>query len=1586
MTAAAIPPRLTFKQRVAACFSKRPSLRDVLSKEAFQIFSDRYPWVHRNHPHITSLDPFVIRHAPASTDDLSRQSGLVDELLRHFLAKERVQLGAADRLSISPPHVFQIQEQDQDNLRQPEIMPDLTKLNDDFDTVLGALIPAFQQAQIGFWNGLDEDSQVSRMLWLEHTIKAALLENLPRQGLEDDAKAAMYALLDGVHDSLTVEAIQVTLGTDGGAHTVTLPDLLLITTSGTRSLVLQCKPCGSVHRHVDLPSFATALQRQLAQRYRFEALSWAHTPVIGRPFAFQARQLLNDILDDIGRLRIGGLTTVDEMERQLRQVSDPSAYFFDLPSQERTAPAVSPPRWLLNASAEDRYAYHTALLDLAANQGRSKGRTSLGDVEDIRDYAARRLRETLQTSYPDKAVHDPNKVHIRISQAIIGAATQGQSLFLYSVSLTDLAISRLRLEAGEVMSGMNFEDGSPVTDWLSIDQIRGLIHQVDIGGHYPSYLKDQVNTQPRRAERIRQHAREWRYALRFSTLKAKIERQLGEAASQAMLRFCQGMDNGVDLLRIAPLAFLCAPGASASDVAHGMFIIEIPASGSWVLYRPFYADRALQEFPNLELLMDAIRSRGELQESVLAWLEDDARPTYQNDGFKHPHLHPNMTKLTHLLNVPVELLDRLLQSLRRPVQASFQAWTDDLDTHLFNARIETMLLASASNSVSNAQEVRALVKEAAWAIFNTVTQLWHGPMTTLVWLVVALSAAKEDVEALIKRSGDDKIVAAIDLVTNLALLLAHRPATPPANSEEPARLRFSGPAPKEETPPPALEQPQEKPWQPPVEAPQPTLVRVDGWHDGQRLSNLSVQERQSLAQLQASQPLEGHTPLTRGRLRGLYNIAGRYYAKLGDGTYEVIETWNGMQIIGPEPSSSEWVSQWNGAPDGYHIVGRERQKGPWLTRWHGQWSLNLNLYGGMPRNRQSINAENRQRFDTLSATATANQHALNQVGLLMERSRVQLEAYDELALQYSRAIDVLPDQERTSLPPALQLQKQALKAQRLRQLPEIRASALYLERQSTLLHGNIEVFKEMAEPRFSKCDNRPQSRRQYGNWYGAAIENDMLLCRRLLEQVDHQALSAQAAMLRRFPETAEDIQQYLDYRERIHDSCQASRRLLAASQRLDRTLAEALDDPKIDFANKATKLAQTNRSRTYSTLVIRAQLLSDLAYLVVDKTRLSADMAEHLLAMRAPLSNLELSRTVWSHDGLAATEESPQVKAELLDDILQKYRTVLDRAQYMKTLDSPALVTDVLDEYIREVSTMTQVTEQQLSAILANVDSGISPPPPSPGHRPATIRRRVIRIDRGRPLLVEIDQVGNRAIQRNAFNHEPAGSFAQRDGVWHAVAEQARPAQRDRAQVRQRANRLLAEVDGKIAFAAHYADEPNSLSDFLEWPAGDMREVQQQLSELNNPLDNGLIDLLRAAVDRVHHERLRLLTDAYLNTRHPDGKALRFLAEQDRIRIRQTVIRRQLRHAHDYLDVYEVRDVQAPRRVLWEAHFHYPNLDASAHDFVKGHLKFWDAGVRGRKAMLEQAADARERIAIYRGDLRLEQVIGIIPFPADAPQ
>lgn len=1586
MTVVATPTRQTFKQRVAACFEDRPSLRDVLSHEGFQALADRYPWIRSNHSRITSLDAFVILHAASGTNQPVRQSILLDELLGCFITREPVQLRASDQLSISPPDVFHIQERGLNSRTQPEITADLSKLNTDFDAILATLVEAYQQAQIGYWNGLDEVSQVSRMLWMELTIKATLLENLPRQDLEAGAKMAVFELLDGSLEGLTVEAVNVTLDAHGGTHAFTLPDLLLTVAHGSDAGILQCKPCGTLRKHADLPSFAAALQTELAQRYQFETMSWAHTSVIGRPFAFQARQLLNGILDDIASLRIDGVTALDALERQLRQASDPSTHFLDQPLQEQPVAAISPPAWLANASADDRYAYHDALLDLAVSQGQSKGATSLGDIEDIHRYTARRLQEQLQASHPDKTAHDPDQVFIRISQSIVGSGTQGQSLFLRRQSLTDLAISRVRPEAGEVMTGISIGEGEPTEEWLSIEQVRDLIHQVDIGGQYPGYLQNKVKAEPRRAERIRQHAREWRYTLRFSTLKAKIEQRLGEPASQALLDFCKGSNSATGDVRIAPLAFHCAPGASASDVAHGMFIIEIAACRTWALYRPFYADQAIQAFATLEMLMAAIRAKGELQESVLAWLDDEARPVYENDGFNHPHLHPNLSSLLHLISTDGELVDALLQRLRRPVEASFQAWTEDLDTQLFDARINAMLLAASSTSVSNAQEKRALVKEAVWALFNTVTQFWHGPLASLVWLVLALSAARQDVQALLNGSGENRIVALTDLLTNLALLLAHRIAPPVVNDASPTTLRFSGPVQKGEFAARVLEQPEVKAWESPVETPRSASVRVHSWHDEQRLGNLSEQQRQALSQLQARVSLDGQLPLVEGRLRGLFKVAGRYYVKLGDGVYEAMESWNGMQVIGPEQSSSEWVSEWGGAPDDYHIVGRERQKGPWLARRNGTWALNLHLAGGMPKSRASVVAEKLKQFNELDARTKANKKKLEDMEIKIKQNTDRLQAYDDLALAYSLAFDALPALERASPPEALHRQKQELKAARMGNLIELRASALYLERQSTLLYANIEAFKEMSKPRFSRLDPAGQSQSRYGSWFDAAIDNDMLLCRRLLEQVDHQALAAQATGLQRFPETAEQIGQYTAYRDLVRDSCQASRRLLVVSERLDLRIPEALQDSTVDFANKITKLNAHIRRRTYSTLVVRAQLLSDLAYLAVDKLQLTADTAEYLLTMRAPLSDAELSRTIWSHDGLPTTDVTTQVKAEVLEDILQKYCSVRDRARYMQTLDDPALVTSVLAEYTSQLETIVQITEQQLGATLATLDSGINLPPPTPVHRLAPARRKVIRIARGRPQLVEVDPSGNQAIQRNAFSLEPARRFSQRNGEWYEEPVKGLPTPPGRRHLRKCASRLLAEVEGKIAFAARFANEPNSLADFLEWPIDDMREVRQRLGEQSNPLDGDLMDRLQAAADRVAQERRRLLTDAYLNSRHPGSRALRFLAEQNRIRIRQTVIRRQLRHANDYLDVYAIRDAQAPQRILWEAHFHYPGLETAGHDFVKGHLKFWDAGVRGRDAMLEQAANARERIAIYRGDLRLEQVVGIIPFPADPPR
>ncbi|MFX5393178.1 hypothetical protein ABTD32_19445, partial [Acinetobacter baumannii] len=89
---------------------------------------------------------------------------------------------------------------------------------------------------------------------------------------------------------------------------------------------------------------------------------------------------------------------------------------------------------------------------------------------------------------------------------------------------------------------------------------------------------------------------------------------------------------------------------------------------------------------------------------VLDWLDEDARPVYADDGFTRPHLHPGLSQLAHLVGPGASLVDTILESLKRPVSAAFDPWTEQLPNKLFDARIEAMILLASNSSTSNAQE------------------------------------------------------------------------------------------------------------------------------------------------------------------------------------------------------------------------------------------------------------------------------------------------------------------------------------------------------------------------------------------------------------------------------------------------------------------------------------------------------------------------------------------------------------------------------------------------------------------------------------------------------------------------------------------------------------------------------------------------------------------------------------------------------------------------------------------------------------------------------------------------------------------
>lgn len=1570
---------LSYHDLVTSHFAKRPNLREVIAREGFTALLDRYPWIADQHPQLRSLEGFSIIPAPSSSTQAG-QRDLVGTLLESFLSGTAFVLTASDALSIAPPKIFHAQERGEDSSKQPQIDLDMLKVASDFNACLAVLPQAFQHAQAAFWNGCDDDTEVSRLGWLEQLIKAALLGNANRQLLDDVEKRMLFDLLEGNEHALSIAALQVTLSCGTKTWHPPMPQLLVTSVHAERPRLLCCKPSGIVRSYPDESAFATALRDELAERYRFDGLCWAQQAVTGDPLAYQAGQVLNVMLDDIRRVRLAGVADVSELENTFNAVSNPASLFLKLPLPSPELSDAELPAWLQTASPDDRFNYHAALLDLAALQGQAGNSTPFGDIEDLKRYAKRRLSEQLLADHPDVAQLDPDHVLIRISQAIpANAPADARALYLRSESLTELAIARLHLGEGEVMTGVSDANHQILSDWLTTQQIRGLVHAVNVGGEYPAYVKGLAYAPARHAQRVSQHGREWRLALLLNALQSKIETHLDEPACQALVDFCLARGEPATQVQVAPMAVMSAPGASTADIVHGMFLIHLPVADSWILYRPFYQQGTVHAFASLELLMAAIREPGELQQSILDWLDDDSRPVYSNGGFTRPHLHRGLSQLSHLISTDANLVDALLEKLKQPVRASFKAWTEQqLPDRLFDARVDAMLLLAANSSTSNEEEKWALARQAAWAAFNTTTLFLHGTLATLVWLATAIPALKNDFDEWLDGNEAQKAMAATDLLTNLAMLVAHRGASrapaPPARAM-PEAAQFAEPAARRAIDPEVSEKPVKNSWQ----DRQPATFQISRWHHNQRLGNMTKAQRTDLIRLQASITLAEQDLIASGRLRGLYRVNQSIYTKLQGVPFEVWETYNGVQIIGPAVSLDEWQTRWSGTPDNYHIVGRERLKGPWLARWNGDWVVNLALEGGMPKGRAAAIAENRRLYHELEGAAQANEAAIEKLRVLITRNQTPLQPYDDMRAAYEQALHAQPERDPARLPEKVAQQGNAMLTLRRQLRPDLRASALYLEKQSKLLHDNIGIFRQLIEPHLIRVSTATDYQQRLNAWNEMALKNDTLWFRRLQEVTDYSQLQEQVAGLHKYPETPEQIQRYLTVRDLRRETLGFTRRLYKASEQLDELAPEILD--KSHTQAERQKIERIIRSRPYSSRIVRAQLISELSKLTLNKELLTDETAADLIPLQDALDSKEFTAMVRSQDGLSSAELPLQEQIEVLNEALREYRTTLGKAHYMKSFTLEAVNSEILDEYIQALDALILQTETQLSNALGSLDSGVPLVPPQPTYRVRPARRTLIRTSRGRSVLVEHDQGSSRAVQRNPVDEQPAEVFELRGDEWHELPGQEQPAQEDSAQLRRRAARLLTQKDQRLTQAARHANEPNSLTDLMDWHVDDLQEALRPLEQVEDAEARRLTNELREAIRAVTEEKRRLLTDTYINTRHPDATALRYLNGQGRLLISATTTRKALRTANDFLDVYEIRDRNAPGRVLWEAHFHYRNADAAPHDFAKGHLKLWEARGRERDASLKAASSAAQRLEIYRGDLRLEQIDDIIPFP-----
>ncbi|MCS4283720.1 hypothetical protein M2396_002013 [Pseudomonas sp. BIGb0278] len=1575
MPLAAPTPIASIQRLVAARFANRPSLRQVIAHEGLETLARRYPWIRTSYPQLESLEGFSIIHAQAPGAGPG-QSPLVDTLIAHLLSGKRMALAPTDQLSLATGQVFHPQ---QAGPGQPEIDLRMADLNQDFDALLACVIDSFQQAQIGFWNAREGDSEISALRWMQQLLKANLLANIQRQGLGDAEKSVLYGLLEGRSDGLVCHALQVRLNSAGVEHCLSLSSTLLCARHADRDLLLWCKPTGTVHGYHDLSALACALRDELAQRYHFESMVWAKAPLEEDTFAHQARQLLNGILDEIGRLRLADIATPRELEAALSLLSDPAAGFLDQPWPPAAQPNIEVPGWLAQASAGDRFQYQTAMLQLAASQALAKGETSWGDIEDLNQYASRCLREQMHADHPQGRLLQPDQVLASIAQRVQTSSLTFDLQYLRTESLTALAITRLQVGEHEAVTGILLADGSQPPQWLTPEYVDRLIRTVDIGGRYPGYVNAALQDARNTAHRVRLHAREWRSHLLLGALQAKIAGQLRDRSWQALADFCDRPGDRSSVHAMAPLAFLCAPQAAAANEVQGMFLIRLQANGPWVLYRALCNEQVVREFDDLEQLMDSVLADQPLQQDMLDWMDDDARAIYEDGGFQRPHLHRNLSELAHLL-APADMLDALLSRLRQPARVRFSAWQGDLDQHMFQARGKALLVLASRQSVSNAQQRWALISQLAWLAFNTVASVLRGPAASVAWLIISLAALKDDLAALERGTPEEKALAVTDVLTNLAMLLVHGHASgaQPDTLSTPLKPRLEGPRPHEPGATLNREEPSPAPWQEPVEQGRPAPLRVSGWQGRQGLGHLTAAQRETLAGLRARISLAGHSAQPHGRLRGLFKVNERHYVVLDHEPYEVQETFAGVRIVGPEQNQSEWSGQWGGAPDGYYLPDRERAQGPWITRWNGEWRLDLRLAGGMPKSRRQAVAEKVDHFNALQQRRRNNDSELTKLAPLAERNAQLLSAYDQEAAAFRSDMEKLPPDARAALPDDLRIRLENLHGQRKQHRPILGIMASIFEKQSVLIESNIALFTELGEPQYQRMDPEARARRALNQWYEQSINNDQYLYHRLLELTDYDSLSQQSRELARLPVEPAEIELATTFRRTVAEALTTHQRMLTVSERLDANIRMIYADHRIQFENQQEKMSKAVAYRTYSTLMVRGQIFSDLAQLVIDRTRLEPESFEAVLRLQAGLRSSDFHQAMLSHDSLEGTALEPAERVEVLGNALREYRASLGKAHELLSLDEPAVDKPRVEDYIRELSQLEALTVEQLSNTLRDNDSGATPPVVPMTHRERPGNRRLIRTARGKPLLAEQNDQGTLAVQHDPLTDQAVSHYEQRDGQW-AEAAKAAPTPPGNAYLRRVGSSLLARKDARLALAARYLNEPNSLADLLDWHIQDMDGIATQLEAGQ---EQALATQLREAIGQMQSEKRRLLTQAYLDTRHPDSQALHFLVAQGEVQIQRvpTTLRKRLKDK-DYLDVYAINRTM-PHQQLWEAHFHYSSAQAAPRAFAKGHLKFWEPRAMSREEQLQRTVNPAERVRIYRGDLRLEQIEDLFPFSA----
>ncbi|VVN12689.1 dermonecrotic toxin domain-containing protein [Pseudomonas fluorescens] len=1479
----------------------------------------------------------------------------------------------------------------------PPYIIDMQVIAEIIDALPSTIHIYFQQALADYWSEVDAQGG-SRWQWLGEFLNGQMTAAAASRPDLTQAQRDMLSLVAAWPERLkrlsrstpTTYAyfIETTLTRDGQQARLLTPDLLLI----RDKQVLLYSVAGAIESFESIDAFGDAWGARMQRQFQFDSITWRRNEPDGNVFEQQAGLILNQQLEDLGTLTFQGHSE-RALERRLEQLTDPSVLFSNIPEgPPALLQKVSDqlPEWLRHADVVDRFAYHRHLQDMAQVIRQNQGRSFNEGITTLHSFSRDALRQQMQTDHAD---YDPDDVVLDFA---VAAGYPGGAGIIEHVrmSLTELALKNL---AGKPRGTLKLSSarGGTLPQWLSEDYVlgsNGLIQRVDIGTTYSQKIKDLLlsdTADARRRESL--FTRELKVRLPMQALECKIRLQHGVSTEGyrcvAALMGETPSDRIVDGQEIVlrPLA-LCRKPDAAPDEVNNMFIIEPrdSSTGPHLLYRPLYA-APLHQYPTRQALLDAIATPGELQDSVLTWLTDKARPVYDHGGIREPHI-------LHFLTGDE------FSSYEKPAPATLavdegaEEWLQSqvdgkLLQHVFGSTARALVDLADRESVSNSESRWAIVMEGAWLLFNTLLlPLVRGPAMLAGWLLVLVSSLEQDLTGLDSDDPTTRELALIDLLLNTAMVLLHA-ATPSNRSRQP----LADPAPEDSglhlaswRRPAGLPHPQGTPdirhgtVALPGEPPAAGHTTLD-FTRSIPSPKASARLLNALLAVRVPWPESLPPPEAGGSLKGLYRIGDTWHASVGGLLFQVSVEPGFAEVYLIDPKHPDHPG-FKLASDG-----------------QGHWRLDrrARLEGGMPKERfqawhqehsnrlKALGAEvQRMRLETIPLYEATHRAELvmGSAGIAMEEQHKKLR---QLFVLRANAIEAL----RETIT-ARHEQQQSITAQSKVQWDIAfdnfnKAFQAELPTERRLIDKQTELV--MADRTNALNRQHRDERAQLLFTYWGLIYNCLEDEGRYVSQSERGESYAELQSHADEQLNAGIKTAYEEVIQKTKARYEIEKKKTEPAQEIERLLHEA------DPIQRKKLLSYTPSDQYISAAAVKQQELLLLSELVLDHACVSQEPSE--LHFVQQVSNQHLYRSILGHlEMRSRSGYSADEQRVVLKDVLTHYERMENAISSLTEMGSGFVRDDYRAAFLQLLGEARTSLETQLADLIL-IDEGFAlAPAPDKPTREKRPSRKVIKTRNQGSLVGDLRALdpqapGSFVDIKDPVTGQAVATYLEHadEGVWVEVVT-ARPSApapvpgvRSLNTIKRQAETVMAERAG---IERRIRDQQKKLLDPMRRETLSPLDWEDMLTQHAKKLETLAEEIRRdhstdanaAALSNTYLEEATAVTklarevcsEGY-KLQLPKASNIAYLWKHGFVDL-NLVSSRVLTKAGDYLTEYSVREKNKPD-VLWYAHFHYPAVDTpiSQHNF--GHLKRPQERFQTRRQLIEKA------LADHRAVVNLDKAV-----------